>query len=63
MFLKVIYFLKPTVPFDRDAMFANRSTEELKFEIIGPSRKSPILWENLVKQFVDGLEESSEYFL
>ena len=23
----------------------------------------PILWENLVKQFVDGLEESSEYFL
>ena len=23
----------------------------------------PILWENLVKQFVDGLEESSIYFL
>ena len=32
MFLKVTYFLKPTFPFDSEAIFANRSTKELKFE-------------------------------
>ena len=33
--LKVIYFLKPTVTFDSEAIFANWSTKELKFEIMG----------------------------
>ena len=60
------YFLKPTVPFDSEAIFTNRSTKEWKFEN-GPYMKiafdMPILWGKLVKQFVDGLKESSVYFL
>ena len=45
VFKNFIYFLKPTVPFDSEAIFANRLTKELKFDIMGLSRKSLLIYQ------------------